>query len=528
MNASKTPKIQKVKKEPSVIEKFLLPSPLWQEGYKSFNRLFGRPLGWLFIPAEDGNHRLLRLDRNGHCTFYRSTASNQQSCEGFLLKYGGQLNDDEQMQAKLPSFYHCAFGKNGAVFGLTHLDRLRGVLIFCAFSRPEREVTDLLVPFSHFLNAHLELAYKAFELNNFYETVHPRAIALSTMHSVHRVISASLRLHELLPRIGRLSAQVLKAKGCSIMLMDPAREYLLPYFSFGENQKFVHRQKIKVGRGLEGHIAKTGDFHVSRQSIGVPFIEDDVVGVLMLWDRIDHQPFTKMDLEILKSVSEQAVVAIKNAQLYEETEQLTLGSIKTINELLEHNFGSERRSLRMFIDVILEVGKELALSSRELIHLERAVMLLDTGTLTLPEQVWKKKGKLTKREFNLMKRIPLRGANLLSSISSLKPLIPIVLHQHERYDGKGYPEGLKGDDIPIGARIVAVLDSFVAMISERTYRDPLTIEKAILEIQANSGSQFDPNVVDCFLKVIRPREVLEKFRDFLKRNSRIPAQAVRS
>ena len=524
MNVSNFPKIPKVKHEPSVIEKFLLPSPLWQEGYQSFNRLFGRPLGWLFIPDEHGHHRLIRLDRKGNCTFYRSSASNKQSCEGFLLKYGGQINDDEQMQTTLPSFYHCAFGKNGAVFGLNHLSRLRGVLILCAFTRPEREVADLLVPFNHFINAHLELAYKAFELNNFYETVHPRAIALSTMHSVHRVISASLRLHELLPRIGRLSAQVLKAKGCSIMLMDPAREYLIPYFSFGENQKWVHRQKIKVGRGLEGHMAKTGEFHVTRQSIGVPFIEDDVVGVVMLWDKIDHQPFTKMDVEILKSVSEQAVVAIKNAQLYEETEQLTLGSIKTISELLEHNFGSEPRSLRTFIDVIIEIGKELALSSRELTSLERAVMLLDTGTLTLPEQVWRKKGKLTKREFSLMKRIPLRGANLLSSISSLKPLIPIVLHQHERYDGKGYPDGLKGEAIPVGARIVAVVDSFVAMISERAYRDPLTIEKAVTEIQANRGTQFDPHVVDCFLKVIRRREVIEKFKDLYKRTSRMPGR----
>lgn len=524
MSASSTAKIPKIKLEPTVLEKFLLPSLIWQEGYKSFNRLLGRPIGWLFIPHEDGHHRLLRLDRKGNCSFYRNSASNQQSCEAFLMKYGEQILGDEEIQARLPSFYRCAFGKNGAVFGLRHLGRLRGVLILCAFTRSEKEITDLLAPFDHFLNAHMELAYKAFELNNFYETVHPRAIALSTMHSVHRVISASLRLHELLPRIGRLSAQVLKAKGCSIMLMDPAREYLLPYFSFGENSKFVHRQKVKIGRGLEGRIARTGDFHVNRHSIGVPFIEDDVVGVLMLWDKIDNQPFTKMDLEILKSVSEQAVVAIKNAQLYEETEQLTLGSIKTINELLEHNFGSERRSLRMFMDVILEIGKELGLSGRELTSLERAVTLLDAGTLTLPEQVWRKKGKLNKREFDLIKRIPLRGANILSSISSLKPLIPIVLHQHERFDGKGYPQGLKGEAIPVGARIVAVVDSFVAMISERAYREPLPIEKAMAEMQANRGTQFDPHVVDCFLIVLRRREVMEKFRVFQKQAPRLPGK----
>ena len=498
------------------LEKFLLPSPLWQEGYKSFNRLFGRALAWLFIPHEDGHNRLVRLDRKGNCTFYRASSSNQQSCETFLLKYAEQIVADEQVQVKLPTFYRCTFGKNGALFGLNHLGRIRGVLILCAFTRSEKEISELLSPFEHFLNVHVELAYKAFELNNFYETVHPRAIALSTMHSVHRVISASLRLNELLPRIGRLSAQVLKAKGCSILLLDPTREYLLPYFSFGENTKFVHRQRIKVGRGLEGRIARNGDFHVSRHSIGVPFIEDDVVGVLMLWDKIDNQPFTKMDLEILKSVSEQAVVAIKNAQLYEETEQLTLGSIKTINELLSLNVGGERRQLPVFGEVVLEVGKEMELSGKELTHLSRAILLLDTGALAFPDKVWKKKGKLTKKEFELIKRIPNRGATLLRSISSLQPVIPIILHHHERYDGKGYPQRLRGEEIPIGARIVSVVDSCIAMISERTYRDPMTLEEAMAEIQANRGTQFDPHVVDCFMKVIRRKDVMEKLRNITR------------
>src|SRR5262249_598877 len=158
-------------------------------------------------------------------------------------------------------------------------------------------------------------------------------------------------------------------------------------------------------------------------------------------------------LEILKSLSEQAVVAIKNAQLYEETEQLTLGSIKTINELLELNFGGDKRQIPVFGEIIIEVGKELGLSSRELIQIDRAILLLHAGALALPEKVWRKKGKLTKREFELIKRIPLRGATLLRSISSLKPVIPIILHHRERFDGRGYPQRLKGEEIPIGARI---------------------------------------------------------------------------
>lgn len=501
----------KVHRKPTVLERFLLPNPQWQDGYRAFHQIFGRPLGWLCIVEEGAEANcLIRLDRKSCCPYYAQSKANQLTYEEFLLRLGEKLVREAGAAEKLPDFFQGPFGTDGILFAAKYLGKVRGFLMLCSLKRPRNKIESLLVPFDSFFSSHVELAYKNFELNNFYETVHPRALALSTMHSVHRVISSSLRLSELLPRIGRLSAQVLKAKGCSIMLCDPDREYLLPHFSFGGKTKFVHQVRVRIGRGLEGRIAKTGDFHLSRNSIGVPFIEEDVVGVILLWDKVDRQPFTKTDLEILKSLSEQAVVAIKNAQLFEETEQLTLGSIKTINELLELTLGGDRTQLPIIGEVVLEVGKELHLSGRELTHLQRAIMLLDAGALTFPEQIWRKKGKLTKREFELIKRLPMRGASLLRSISSLKPLIPVILHHRERYDGKGYPRGLRGEEIPIGARIVSVVDSFFAMISKRAYREPLSIERAIEEIKTNRGTQFDPHVVDAFLNVIRRKEIFSK------------------
>ncbi len=507
----------KNKPKPSVLERFLFSNAQWQEGYKSFWKLFNSPVAWVYILDDDQGDHLIRLDRKGDNSAYHATDSMSQSLEKFHFKYGEQISRDAVVLDKLPSFYRDVSGKNGVIFALRHLSKVKALFFMDGVSKNEKQIKSMIQPFDHFLASNVELAYKTFELNNFYETVHPRALALSTMHSVHRVISSSLRLNELLPRIGRLSAQVLKAGGCSIMLMDSHREYLLPYFSFGENPKFVHRHRLKIGRGVPGHIAKTGEFHLTRNSIGVPFIEDDVVGVLLLWDKIDKQSFTKTDLEILKSLSEQAVVAIKNAQLYEETEQLTLGSIQTINDLLELNMDGRRsKQPAVFGEIVIEIGKELGLSGKELTHLSRALLLLDTGTLALPKKVWSKKGRLTKKEFEEIKRIPLKGASLLRSITSLKPAIPIILHQRERFDGKGYPLKLKGEEIPVGARIVSVVDSFVAMISERSYRKTMTLEEATEEIQKNRGSQFDPNVVDSFLRVIRRRDIFEKLGDLLR------------
>ena len=240
---------------------------------------------------------------------------------------------------------------------------------------------------------------------------------------------------------------------------------------------------------------------------------------MTLWGKADRQAFTRTDLEILKSLSEQAVVAIKNAQLFERTEELTLGSIKAINELMKRHFGDKQGNIDLVGEMVLAVGKQMELPGSELVHLERAILLLDTGQLAFPEKAWQKKEKLTQRELEEIRSIPIRGANLLRSISSLKPVLPIVMHRHERYDGKGYPQGLKGEEIPMGARIVAVADSFMAMVSKRHYREQLTVKGAIEEILKHKGTQFDPVVVDAFLKVLKDRSILEKVEKCIKKET---------
>lgn len=503
------------------LERFLLPNPHWQEGYDCFSKLFGKPIGWIVLCEDHGRRDLIRLDSRRNCVFFAQSGEHQRECEAFITKFTDQLEHNEETSAKLPLCYRCAFGKSCVIFPLRYLGALKGFLIFCCVKRSEKEIRQLMTPFYFFLSSQVELAFKNFELNNFYETVHPRALALSTMHSVHRVISSSLRLKELLPRIGRLSAQILKAQGCSIMLTDPLRQYLVPFFSFGSHPKFIHKQRVRISHGLEGRIAETGEFCLQNRYIAVPFIEDDVVGVMTLWGKADGQFFARTDLEILKSLSEQAVVAIKNAQLFEQTEELTLGSIKTINELLERHFGGRRRHLEVVGEIAVAVGKILSLSGQELVHIERAILLLDTGQLAFAERTWQKKEKLTQRELEQIRSIPIRGANLLRSITSLKPVIPIIMHHHERYDGKGYPQGLKGEEIPIGARIVSVVDSFMAMISKRHYKQQLSIKDALDEVLKCKGAQYDPRVVDAFLKVMKDRHIQEKIMRGVKTDQNI-------
>ncbi len=514
-------KTQGSKKILSVIERYLLPNPAWQDGCRDFNKLLGRPTTWLYLSAGTAESKLLYLDRKGAVSTSGPLSSDKSSTANFLKKFADQWLEHHDMQEPLPAFFHTSKGRLGLMLGLSHLGAIKAILFLTDFSaigenRARRQLEPLLRPFHHFVSAQVEIAYKNFELNNFYETVHPRALALSTMHSVHRVISASLRLKDLLPRIGRLSAQILKAKGCSILLMEEDGKHLMPFFTLGTHRRFVHHHRIRVGGGIEGRIADTGEFRLSNQFIGVPFIENDVVGVILLWDKIDGQSFTPTDLEILKSLSEQAVVAIKNAQLYERTEELTMGSIRTISELLERQqFGKNRLHLKVVAEISMEIAKRMGFTGDSMTNLERGILLLDAGQLMHPGLTMRNKNQLSKKEFREVRSLPLKAANLLKSISSLKPALPIILHRHERFDGKGYPQSLRGDEIPLGARIVSVVDSFVAMLSQRHYRRSKTVAEALHEIEAHKGSQFDPVVVETFLKVVKNDVILSKIHNMV-------------
>lgn len=478
------------------LEAKMMGNESWERGYAAFHVLFKKPLGWLCVANESGE-RIIRIDRKSCCPWYSQSPYCEKKCEKFLAEYAKVKHGDAHT---LFGHFLCHAGKVCAFFLVPSGSDKRTCFILCNLRIPLREFGELPTAFHQYLKAEMELARKNSELQNFYETVHPRALALSTMHAVHRVVSSITKLHDLLPRIGRLSMQVLKAKICRIWLVNEEKNCLELEFASDQppGEKTVLRKMI--GKGFEGKIALNGEIYYNRRVLAVPFLEQEVLGLIVLSRKVNGLPFTQTDLEILKILAEQTVVAIKNAKLYDETQQITLGAVKSINELLELDYSGDNVHLPLFAKLVKEIGKDMGLRRDEVANLENAVLLLDTGYVGLPEHIRHKASKLTDEEYDLVKQHPHRGVNVLKSVGSLKPVIPIILHHHERYDGLGYPHGLKGEQIPIGARIVAVADSFSAMISRRPYRKEKGIEEAILEIQRHRGTQFDPLVVDSFLR----------------------------
>ena len=181
-------------------------------------------------------------------------------------------------------------------------------------------------------------------------------------------------------------------------------------------------------------------------------------------------------------------------------------SIKTIlNTLKTKDVYSEVHSNRV-ADMCKQMGKKMGMTKQELNLLTMISNLHDIGKISIDDHILNKPGKLTEEEWKIMKRHPETGYRILSSLPEYGEIAEDILSHHERFDGKGYPRGLKGDNIPIRARLIAVIDAYDAMTTDRPYRKKMSHEEAIKELLDNKGTQFDPKLVDIFMSIFSKKQ----------------------
>ena len=427
-------------------------------------------------------------------------------------------------------------GRNfGLCLPLVQGDALYGVLILCHLeSCPTYKTMRLFAALNMEI---LEKTQKELELSKLYKTIRPRAVALSTIHTIRRLISSTLNLDELLPRIARLSIQVLRARQCLISLVDKKTGHLtakavvdLSWYKKAysryhcENRRKLSPKAIFLKKKakpeipaalkrIEIKVRHSGNSLLKKSYLSVPLIDEETIGVITVSNKMNSRPFDNFDLEILNALAEQAVGAIKNAQLYREQQDLLLGTVKALSTLLKTKSAYPYTHSKAFIDIVLRLAKELKLSEEDLRNLRFAATLHDAGEIGIPEEILKKPTALSGREFSIVKEHPKRSAMILSPlVERLRPAIAIIMHHHERFDGTGYPDQLKAEAIPLGARIMAVADSFEAMISRRPYRKTTSISEAVREIKKYSGRQFDPQVIRAFLKLAKTKSFKKVLR----------------
>jgi diguanylate cyclase (GGDEF)-like protein len=238
--------------------------------------------------------------------------------------------------------------------------------------------------------------------------------------------------------------------------------------------------------------------------IAIPiYISDEFSGVVVCADR--KGGFGECDDEVLLSLGDHAGSVLQNSQLHGQLRDAFVATVRLLAEAIQAKDPFLRGHCEDVADYVDSVSRQLGISDREREHLAFASLLHDVGKLGISERILLKPGRLTPEERSVIELHPRIGYRLVEQVPGMEEIAPVVLHHHERWDGTGYPGRLRGEEIPLGARVVGVADAFSAMTEQRPYRDRMSLEEACLELERGAGGQFDPRVVSLFTAEVRSR-----------------------
>lgn len=215
-----------------------------------------------------------------------------------------------------------------------------------------------------------------------------------------------------------------------------------------------------------------------------------------------EKAYEQLQTTVVDSETERDIIYAELREKIQKYQQLFLGTLKVLTAAIEAKDPYTRGHSARVNEYAKAIGVELGLSDEQLELLQYAALLHDVGKIGIDEKILSKPGKLDKKEWSTVKDHPLMGANIIEPIELFSEILPFVVHHHETFNGEGYPKGLRGSEIPYGARIITVADAFDAMTSDRPYRKAYSVSAALEEIRDKAGTQFDPTVVEAFLSVI--------------------------
>lgn len=347
---------------------------------------------------------------------------------------------------------------------------------------------------------------------------------LEKLLQVSMVLNSSLRLEDVLIMVLDQAMDTLAAEAGTLWLFTEDVEELLPLVARGPKADGLKGLRLKRGEGLAGQVADsmdpllisdvTGDPRwakrfddstgfVTRSLLCVPMInKDKSIGCLQLINKQGGRLFSQRDLYLSMSLAGQSAVVIENSQLYSQLDLLLTSVIRTLSSALDARDPYTRGHSERVSRYSVAIAKGMGLPPVELDSIEKIALLHDIGKIGVRDNVLLQQGPLDDEQWKMMKNHTIVGARILDTIepkSLVGEWMKGALYHQERYDGKGYPHGIAGEDIPLVARIIAVADTLDAMTTDRPYRKGRSFDEAVTEIKKCSGSQFDPKVVATFL-----------------------------
>lgn len=345
---------------------------------------------------------------------------------------------------------------------------------------------------------------------------------LSALYKISETMNQQENNETLFKSIINLSGELTGAGKISFMLYDKDNQELLIKTAKGLPKNIVQNSIVKCGESISGKVAQTkkpicilksdlvespkipeGYEHIKGSFLSIPIIiNDEIFGVLNLTDKLDGSDFSKNDEFLILTLAQKTAIKIENNALYESLYTNLLDTLKSLVTIIEaKDLYTQQHSSRVTA-YALKFAEIMQCSEEDLEILAFAGYLHDIGKIGISDNILTKTGKLTPSEYEAIKLHPVIGDHIVEPLGLLQSEREIIKYHHERPDGKGYPEGLSGDEIPLLARIMAVADAFDAMTSTRSYREALELDFAIEELKRNSGKMFDPEVVKAALSYI--------------------------
>ncbi|MGB7876820.1 MAG: HD domain-containing phosphohydrolase [Anaerolineales bacterium] len=228
----------------------------------------------------------------------------------------------------------------------------------------------------------------------------------------------------------------------------------------------------------------------------------ELVGFIIVGSKRSAQAYSLDDEVTLSTLANQTAVIIENARLYEDLENTFVQTVVTLANAIDMRDTYTSSHSQRIAEWAAYTARLMGCTDQEAQAIYWGGLLHDIGKIGIPDSILKKPGKLDEAEWEIIRGHTIHGARLVASIKKLTDVAPLIEYSHERYDGSGYPHGLKGEQIPLGARIIGVVDTYSAMRDDRPYKRPVSHEEAIDELKQNSGILFDPEVVTTFLYVL--------------------------
>jgi len=359
--------------------------------------------------------------------------------------------------------------------------------------------------------------------------IEERVERLALLSQLSQILNSTLDHQEVRRRAMEAATRLMKAEVGSLLLVDEEKHQLYFEVALGDREEDIKKITLNLGEGIAGWVAENGkplivnapekeprffkgvdertDFK-TRNLICVPVkVKEKVIGVLEAINKQKEEDFDQEDLSLFISLADQVAIALDNARLYQELEEMFFQTAESLADAIEKRdpyTGGHTQRVTLYSSAI---AKYLQLNPMERKWLKIASVLHDIGKIGIEDQILRKPNRLSSEEFNIIKRHSDMGAEIIEHIRQLREIVPGVRYHHEMMNGKGYPDGLRGESIPLLAKIVAVADTYDAMTTNRPYRKALEKEAAIEELKKCSGTQFDSQVVEAFIEAHQKGEV---------------------